>query len=423
MVINNNIALIPRSWPWWRWIMIVLNVLALILSTYLSWHYLEGSSMAGCGGGSPCDQVLNSPWSMFGGVLPVSGLAVGVYLAMLVGGFYIRPETEAPIRHLAWSVMLILSGIIAGSAVWFTIIQKWIIGAFCPYCMTTHITGLLLVALVIWRAMKEFENPYTEIKPSSQKETKKSSPPNARRVVALAMVGLIIASIMARSQVVLSPEAVCVYGESQNKLPVIDYPSAPMIGSVDAPFIVTLLFEYQCPHCQKIHFMLDEVVRRYAGKLSFVLCPTPLNTQCNPYIPRDVDAFKNSCELARIGLAVWLADRAAFSDFEKWMFTFESGNGWHPRSLETAKAKAIELIGRAKFDTAMSDPWIGKYIQNCVQIYGQTLLGGKGGIPKMVFGSHWVIPEPQKCRRAYSDFAEEPGFAKALTHRNILVNF
>ena len=374
--------------------MVILNLLALILSTYLSWHYLEGGSMAGCGVGSPCDQVLNSPWSMLGGVLPVSGLAVGVYLAMLVSGFFIGPETESSVRRLAWSAMLVLSGVITGSAVWFTIIQKWIIGVFCPYCMTTHITGLLLASLVIWRALEEIDNQYNRIKPASQKVSQSSSPTDPKRVFGLAMIGLMMAGIMATSQVVLAPEAVYINGESQNKLPIIDYHAAPMVGSEDAPFVVTLLFDYQCPHCQKIHFMLDELVRRYAGKLSFVLCPTPLNSQCNPYIPRDVDAYKNSCELAKIGLAVWLADRVAFPDFENWMFAFESGDGWQPRSLEVVKAKAVELIGNAKFDTTYADPWIGHYLQYCIQVYGQTIQGGKGGIPKLVFGSRWVIPEP-----------------------------
>jgi len=96
--------------------------------------------------------------------------------------------------------------------------------------------------------------------------------------------------------------------------------------------------------------MLNEVIRRYAGKLAFALCPVPLNTKCNPYIPRDEDAFKNSCELAEIGLTVWVTKREAFPAFENWMFTFESGDNWQPRSLETAMAKAVELIGQAKFD-------------------------------------------------------------------------
>jgi uncharacterized membrane protein len=366
-----------RSWPWWRWALTGLNILALVLSAILSWHYLAGGLMVGCGGGSPCDVVLNSQWSVIAGIVPISGLAVGVYLALLVSSFFIGPDAEAPIRHLAWSVMLILAGSVAGSAVWFTIVQKWFIGHFCPYCMTTHICGLLLAVLVIWRAITELKRI---IRPVT--------------AMGLALIGLVLAGILAAYQVSFTPTAVHRDGESQDSLPSIDYYAVPMVGSPDAPNIVTLLFDYQCLHCQKIHFMLNEVVRRYDGKLAFTLCPTPLNTECNPYIPQDVEAFKNSCELARIGMAVWVARREAFPVFENWMFTFESGDSWLPRSLETTRAKAVELVGQEKFDAAISDPWIGQYIKTCIRIYGQTIQSGKGGVPKLIFGSHWVIPEP-----------------------------
>ena len=167
-----------------------------------------------------------------------------------------------------------------------------------------------------------------------------------------------------------------------------------MVGSPDAPYVITLLFDYQCSHCQKIHFMLDELIHRYNGKLAFALCPSPLNTQCNPYIPRDVDEFKNSSELARISLAVWVAKRGVFPDFETWMFTFESGDSWQPRSLEAARVKAVELVGQDKFDTSIGDPWIGMYLQTTTRIYGQTMQNGMGGIPKLIYGSRWVIPQP-----------------------------
>jgi uncharacterized membrane protein len=352
--------------------------LALVLSAILSWHYLVGGSMVGCGGGSPCDQVLNSQWSVIAGIIPVSGLAVGLYLALLVAGLYIGPATEVSIRRLAWSVMLILSGSVAGSAIWFTILQKWVIGDFCPYCMTMHITGLLLATLVIWRAIRESGNLFP--------------------AMGLALIGLLLAGCLAACQAVFTPSSVYRDGESQLNLPEIDYHAVPMAGSPDAPYVVILLFDYKCSHCQKIHFMLEEVIRRYSGKLAFVVCPTPLNTLCNPYIPRDDDAFKNSCELVKIGLAVWVAGREAFSAFENWMFTFESGgDSWRPRSLETARAKAIELVGQVKFDAAWNDPWIGRYMQNCIQIYGQTIQNGKGGVPKLVFGSRWVLPEPNNA--------------------------
>ena len=391
MAKNSNRIQLSRTW-WHRGIT-VLCILALVLSAILSWHFLTGRSMAGCSGGSACDNVLSSRWSMLADILPVSGLAMGVYLAMLFASLFISRKTELPIRRLAWKVLLVLTGSVAGSAVWFTIIQKWIIGEFCLYCMAAHITGLIITALVFWRAVKEPESDST----GYVSMPTKASIIRPWHATGLVMIGLVIAGTLALSQVVLAPSVVYLDGKSQEKMSAVNYHDVPIVGSPDAPIVMTLLFDYECSHCQKIHFMLNEAVKRYNGKLAFALCPTPLNTRCNPYIPRDVDTFKNSCELAKIGLSVWIANREAFPVFENWMFTYETGDRWHPRSPDAARAKAIELVGESGFTAAWSDPWIESYLQNCVQIFGQTLQGGKGGIPKLIYGSHWVIPEPNNA--------------------------
>jgi thiol-disulfide isomerase/thioredoxin len=286
--------------------------------------------------------------------------------------------------------MLVLVGAATGSAVWFIIIQKWFIGSFCPYCMATHVTGLLLAALVIWRAPGQFDN-------DSPRATTGIAP---RRVIAplpalgLVSVGLSLAGILAVCQVHFVPPAIYRGGESQNNLSAINPHAVPLVGSPDAPYVVTLLFDYKCPHCQELHLMLDEAIRRYGGKLAIALCPTPLNTKCNPYIPRDVDEFKDSCELAKVALTVWVAKRQAFPAFDRWMFSFESGDRWHPRSLDAARAKAVELVGQAKFDAASADPWIERYMQTSIRIYGDTVQGGNTAVPKLIYGSRWVTPEP-----------------------------
>lgn len=395
-----------RSGPRWRRVLTGLSALGMALSGYLSWHYLEGGSVIGCGGGSPCDEVLDSRWSAVGRVLPVSGLAVGTYLALLAASLFIGPGTETPVRRLAWRAMLVLVGATAGSAVWFIIVQEWIIGAFCPYCMATHVTGLLLAALVVWQAPRHFDDDSTIVVQANSTPVQGVSPTASPRrvigrlpVIGLALVGLALAGILAACQVGFSPPAVYRGGESQNSLPALDPHAVPLVGSPDAPYVATLLFDYNCPHCQQLHFMLEEAVRRYEGKLAFALCPAPLNSHCNPYIPRDVDEFKTSCELAKIGLAVWVAKAESFSTFDNWMFSFESGDRWHPRSLAAAKAKAVELVGQAKFDAALANPWIARYMQTSIRIYGASVHSASNpqranAVPKLVFGSRWVIPEP-----------------------------
>ena len=231
--------------------------------------------MAGCSGGSACDNVLSSRWSMLADILPVSGLAMGVYLAMLFASLFISRKTELPIRRLAWKVLLVLTGSVAGSAVWFTIIQKWIIGEFCLYCMAAHITGLIITALVFWRAVKEPESNST----GYVSMPTKASIIRPWHATGLVMIGLVVAGTLALSQVVLAPSVVYLDGKSQEKMSAVNYHDVPIVGSPDAPIVMTLLFDYECSHCQKIHFMLNEAVKRYNGKLAFVLCPTPLNTR------------------------------------------------------------------------------------------------------------------------------------------------
>jgi len=389
-----------KYWPWWRWVMVILNVIALVLSGVLSWHYLMGGSMVGCDGSSPCGEVLSSKWSTILGVLPVSGLSVGTYMALLASAFFIDASTDLGVRQLAWQMMLVIAGAVVGSAIWFTIVQKWMIGNFCLYCLSAHITGLLLSILIIWRVTKETNNSTisTSDKNNNVKKDNELSSVSIKivrplRALFLVVIGLTFTGVLTAFQLSYTPSSVYTDGDSQENMVVVDYHSAPMVGSPEAPYVIALLFDYQCPHCQKIHFQLDEVIQRYAGKVTFVLCPAPLNTKCNPYVPADRDAFKNSCELAKIGLAIWFAKKEAFPVFENWMFSFDSGDKWQPRSLDEVKTKGIELLGQAKFETAMSDPRVDKYLQTCVQIYGKTVQNGKGGVPKLVFGSRWVIPE------------------------------
>jgi hypothetical protein len=88
-----------------------------------------------------------------------------------------------------------------------------------------------------------------------------------------------------------------------------------------------------------------------------------------------------------------VAKREVFAEFDGWMFSPEPGHLWRPRSLDAATAKAVELIGRERFDAARADTWIDRYMQTSVRIYGDTIQGGNA-VPKLVFGSRWVTPEP-----------------------------
>jgi hypothetical protein len=67
---------------------------------------------------------------------------------------------------------------------------------------------------------------------------------------------------------------------------------------------------------------------------------------------------------------------------------------WWRWALTGLSTKAGELVGWPKFDAALVDPWTDSYLQTSVRLHAATLQTGNGAIPKLVFGSRWVVPQP-----------------------------
>ncbi len=61
--------------------------------------------------------------------------------------------------------------------------------------------------------------------------------------------------------------------------------------------------------------------QQFSNQLGIVCLPVSLSPECNPFIPRyNSHANSNSCDYARLGLAVWRAKPEAHRQFDDWMF-------------------------------------------------------------------------------------------------------
>jgi len=69
-----------------------------------------------------------------------------------------------------------------------------------------------------------------------------------------------------------------------------------------------------------MHSTLAKMRERYGDQVSVILMPMPLDGKCNPRIMKTAPVHANACELAKLALAVWLADRAAFTKLDQWLF-------------------------------------------------------------------------------------------------------
>lgn len=339
--------------------MMLAGIIAFVLSVMLTVHSLSGMGLAGCSAGSSCDQVTGSKWSVILGFLPVSSLSMGLYLAVLVCCAYLFFEYDP----FAKKILAALCAAISAGSLWFIYIQTFKVGAFCPYCMTAHSCGILLsICCFLWLK-------------NEQDISRKSLMP-------FVSAGTAAAVVFAVFQLLTTPSYRIQSGYVQDPLPVPDASVSPVVGPTDAQHTIALLYDYQCPHCRIVHSMLEEVVDNLGGQVSFVLCPSPLSPSCNPYIPAGQDRFPGSCTMAKLALSLWSHDPDLFHSFDSWMMQSE-------RTEEECMSKAKELFPGISTD----DPWTVTYLSGTLELFARTSMNGQGGIPRLVYGDSWVIPE------------------------------
>jgi hypothetical protein len=156
----------------------------------------------------------------------------------------------------------------------------------------------------------------------------------------------------------------------------------PMIGSPGASNIIVDLYDYNCPHCRLLHPMLVQVQRRLGDQLGIVCLPMPMDTNCNPFVPQGHPTFTNSCQYARLGLAVWRANREAYAEFDERMFQSEK-----PLSVDQAREYATQLVGAAELNANLTNQWIEQLILTACYLH-HTNWASTGGdaMPQIIIG-------------------------------------
>jgi hypothetical protein len=157
----------------------------------------------------------------------------------------------------------------------------------------------------------------------------------------------------------------------------------PMIGSPDAPHIIVYLFDYTCSHCRALHPILVKTCQQFSNQLGVVCLPMSISPQCNPFLPRTAShSASNSCEYARLGLAVWRAKPEAQRQFDDWMFA-----PGKPPPLKEAGDYAAQLVGTNKLASALADPWIQQqFLTDCRLHRANWLAVDSSAMPQLILG-------------------------------------
>ena len=391
---------------------LLLCAACLALAGWMLFHSLTGARMVGCGAGSGCDSVMGSPWAYVLGSIPVSLPAAVSYLLIALCILFLGGETEEDrsLDRILRPLLLVLAGALVGAALWFSYLQLFVLHAFCKYCTLLHLLGCVLAFWLLSLSKQPKRRPGL---PGRSLSLSKGRPergvalrqaqgpprPAPERVEGPAvwfLAGLAAAALFAFVQARTLPAAAYDAGRTEAALPTFADGEVPVLGPSEAPEELTLLFDFQCSHCRRLHQVLPELLAKAGGQYRIRLCPVPLSPACNPYIPATgVDRFAGSCALTRYALAVWYARPEAYEAY--WDELLGGGpSAGSGTAQATAEAAARAILG-SDFAVATKDPRIDAYLRKVEELFGRTSSAEKSGVPRLIRGQKWLVPETDQA--------------------------
>lgn len=374
----------------------LLSIAGILLSGWLLYQKAAGSItyLVGCGAGSGCANVLGSRWSQWL-LIPVTAPALALYATLLFLTF--RPHRTA---------LLAVATSLAAAAIWFGIVQAFILQQFCPWCLAAHTIGLIAAISIFRQTLKS--TPAANPKPSRKKQPAPTLPSAKPGILA----GLAASSILILGQIFgpipqthqtsdltlpptptsssspATPEPVHQRGSGRkvtfltNKIYHLD--SLPHLGDPAAPNVLVKYFDYACDACRDQHEDLEAFQQKHPGKFCIILLPCPIQRSCNPNLPSHVIDHPNACTLARLALACWRTDPASFPKIHHTLFARPT--------LDPAKAleTVTPLLTKPLPQTWNEDPWINEILAANTADYKRINVTNSGQLnylmPKLLVG-------------------------------------
>ena len=436
----------------------VIALVAVVVCLLLLWDSVSGNALPGCGpdNASGCSSVLASRWASVLGV-PVSGLALIPYIFIFTASLHISGDQPIQWQQIAWKVLIVASFIAVTAAAWFTVLMFLGGTGLCPYCLTIHACGVVLLVLVVTNGPINFRSndikaPQIGLTTVAQLATlailavgllttcQLLTPPQMESHVIAGLGDVITAGntnpspnidsqlppdgkkkqpvpdINSRDQNHTAPSPSTpnqpaklppnirklVVRDSQGNARTIQFNplGLPIHGSPYAPKLMLCLFDYTCKHCRIMHNYLKLAQSRYGDQFAIISLPAPLESTCNAQIKETHKSHKNACELAKLALRIWRINQDAFRQFDHWMFESDE-----PRTLEEAYVHASQLVGYQPLENARKDPWPARQISNNIEL--QKILPSQS-LPALIFGQYFTKGSPANAKTLFDWIEQDP---------------
>jgi uncharacterized membrane protein len=352
----------------------------MAISAYLAWLSLTGGKAVGCGPDSGCDKVLQSRWAYWFGA-PVSLCALAVYSLILGASFRLTKKAPPEVQRKAWAWLVSCALLVAGAALWFTGLQIFGVKAICVHCLAAHASGFAAAVLLLVNA--PFKS--APARPWDSEKQVYVTPRVARKaalVAVVALAGLVGGQFVRTHKTFVIVRMFPIYGGRFQ----FNLHDIPAIGAPTNAHVAVSLFDYTCHHCRSMHPLLVEAQRQFSNSLLIVTLPVPLDPGCNSTVTRHYPPHTNACEYARVGLAVWRADRTKHDEFDQWVMTGEK-----PPPISETRQHAAQLVGVGAFEKAITDPWVEEQLKTGVGIYEMAYRSGQGSMPQLILGQSVAV--------------------------------
>ena len=144
--------------PLW-WTSLVLSLVGLVDSVYLTWVKIAGAYES-CIGIGRCDIVNQSRFSeLWGQPVALFGALTYLGLVALLVGEKVFPRWQEMFRMVFFGISLI--GVLFSA--YLTYIEVAVLHAICPYCVISAVVVLIVWSISMVRLLRETANPSDEV--------------------------------------------------------------------------------------------------------------------------------------------------------------------------------------------------------------------------------------------------------------------
>ncbi len=304
--------IIPLPYPIYFWPVVIIAILGLSDSIYLSIsHYrvymdIGYQSFCAISKAINCDTVSQSPFSIFFGLpVPVWGV-VGYTFFLLLLPIAWSKTTE---KKRIWPLLFLVALLFSIYSFILAAISTFIIHSYCIMCIASYAVNFLLL-FYTWIIRKRFdEDGIIEGIKEDVKFLWRNTDKSVYLFVPLTAFMLLWFFFPAYWN--FSPPLL-----SANISKGITDDGDPWIGSENPELEIIEFADYQCFQCKKVHFFLRKLISAYPSKIRLVHRHFPMDHKFNPIVKQPFHIGSGLMAL----LAISAADENKFWEMNDALF-------------------------------------------------------------------------------------------------------